>query len=65
LVGSAEFTQDHKKALVLDEVNLKNSNEISLNSTNQTKNGRKQVYSPTNQTNGSSPKKKLLFNSSK
>jgi len=60
-----ELTHEQKKALVLEEDNLKNSHENSLNSSNQLKNGRKPLYSPPSQTNGPSPKKKLLFNSSK
>jgi hypothetical protein len=49
----------------LDETDLRTSDENSLNSSNQTKNGRKLLYSPSNATNGPSPKKKLLFNSTK
>ena len=65
MTGSAELPHDSKKTLTLDEDSFKSSHEISSNQTNQLKNGRKLAFSPTNQTNGPSPKKKLLFNSSK
>jgi hypothetical protein len=65
MTGSAELPHDSKKTLTLDEGSFKSSHEISTNQTNLLKNGRKLVYSPTNQTNGPSLKKKLLFNSSK
>lgn len=59
------MSHEQKKMLIVEEDNLKNSNENSLNSSNQLKNGRKPLYSPSNATNGPSPKKRLLFNSSK
>ncbi len=50
---------------MIEQQSTRISNENSLNSSNQQKNIRKPLYSPPSQTNGPSPKKKLLFNSTK
>lgn len=48
-----------------EQQSTKISNENSLNVSNQTKTTRKPLYSPPSQSNGPSPKKRLLFNSTK
>lgn len=49
----------------MEQESTKISNENSLNASNQQKNVRKPLYSPPSQSNGPSPKKNILFNSTK